>query len=228
MSLWLLTLPLGVATGYLYWRYVWFFRNPSRVAPAGENLVSPADGTVVYVNVVSPHQEVVTIKKGIGATLQDIVKEDLGQTKVSIGIFMSPFNVHYNRIPLAGRVDWVRHHPPINGNRRMTAMQWRTLWGRPPLYRNSLHIIANARTVTRIQGDFQGRDFPYYIVQIAGWSVNGVDSYVTPGESLDKGEIFGLIRIGSQVDLVAPYFPQMEIRVKPGDKVRAGESILIA
>jgi phosphatidylserine decarboxylase len=82
--------------------------------------------------------------------------------------------------------------------------------------------------VTRIQGDWKGNDFPYYIVQIAGWSVNGVDSYVTPGESLDKGEIFGLIRIGSQVDLVAPYFPQMEIRVKPGDKVRAGESILIA
>jgi phosphatidylserine decarboxylase len=65
-------------------------------------------------------------------------------------------------------------------------------------------------------------------VQIAGKSVNGIDSFFGPRDRLDKGNIFGMIRIGSQVDLVVPYTTEMEIRVRPGDRVRAGESILIA
>ena len=105
MNPWLFAPPLALAAGFLYWRYVWFFRNPPRVPPPGENIVSPADGTVVYIRIVKPHQEVVTIKQGLSARLTDIVREDLDQPKLSIGIFMSPFNVHYNRIPLAGRVD---------------------------------------------------------------------------------------------------------------------------
>jgi len=65
-------------------------------------------------------------------------------------------------------------------------------------------------------------------VQIAVKSVKGIDSYVNPGEQVTKGEVFGMIRIGSQVDLVAPLLPEMSIMVQPGDKVRAGETVLIA
>ena len=68
---------------------------------------------------------------------------------------------------------------------------------------------------------------PYYIVQIAGRSVRGIDSYVRVGQLLDKGVTFGMIRIGSQVDLVVPQVAGMQVVVKPGDKVRAGETILI-
>ncbi len=66
-----------------------------------------------------------------------------------------------------------------------------------------------------------------YIVQIAGKSVHGIDSYVKPGQGLAKGDIFGMIRIGSQVDLVVTWVPGMRLRVQPGDKVYAGETILI-
>ncbi len=58
--------------------------------------------------------------------------------------------------------------------------------------------------------------------------MRGIDSYFKPGEEVTKGEVFGMIRIGSQVDLVAPLLPEMNIMVQPGDKVRAGETVLIA
>jgi len=224
---WLLAPPLALAAGFLGWRYIWFFRNPPRVPPPGENIVSPADGTVVYVSLVKPHQEVVTIKQGVSARLTDIVREELDQPKISIGIFMSPFNVHYNRIPLAGRVAAVKHHPAIPHNLPMFVMHWRTLLRRPPFYRHSRHIIQNERMVTRVESIFRGRQICYYIVQIAGWSVAGIDSYVEAGEEVGQGKTFGMIRIGSQVDLVMPYLPDMNLRVKPGDKTRAGETILI-
>lgn len=214
--------------GYLYWRYVWFFRNPPRVPPPGDNLVSPADGTVVYVSLVKPQQEVITIKKGVPARLTDIVREDLDAAKVLIGIFMSPFSVHYNRVPLSGKVEFIRHHPPILKNNCMAPMHWRTLFRRPPFYKNSVHIVNNERTVTKFAAKFKGRSLSYYVVQIAGKSVNGIDSFFGPGDQLSKGNIFGMIRIGSQVDLVVPYNPKMDILVRPGDQVRAGESILIA
>ncbi len=105
-----MVLAAGVA--YCYWRYIWFFRNPLRVPPPGESIVSPADGTVVYVSKVEPRQEVITIKQGLPATLTDIVREDLATPKILIGIFMSPFSVHYNRAPLSGRIKSIRHHPP--------------------------------------------------------------------------------------------------------------------
>lgn len=213
--------------GYLFWRYVWFFRNPERVPPEGENIVSPADGTVVYVTRVEPRQEVITIKQGVQARLTDMVREDLTATKILVGIFMSPFNVHYNRVPLSGRVEFIRHHPPVFKNHCMAPMHWRTLLKWPPLYKNSMHILSNERTVTKIWGNFRGEELPYYIVQIAGRSVRGIDSFAQAGQHLEKGATFGMIRIGSQVDLVVPEVTGMNIIVRPGDRVRAGETILI-
>ena len=228
MNPWLFAPPLTLGAAYLYWRYFWFFRNPSRVPPPGENIVSPADGTVVYTRLIMGNQEVVTVKQGVAVQLADIVREDLDYPKLCIGIFMSPFNVHYNRIPLAGRVASVKHHPPKPANLPMTAMHWRTMLDWPPFHRHSRHIIQNERNVTRIESTYKGCQFPYYVVQIAGWSVNGIDSYVELGEEVSKGKIFGIIRIGSQVDLVLPYLSDMKIMVWPGDRVRAGETILVA
>lgn len=212
---------------FLYWRYVWFFRNPERTVPVGENIVSPADGTVVYVKSVEPGESVISIKKGLSASIKDILREDVDAPKHLIGIFMSPFSVHYNRAPLSGRVEAITHHPANGHNLNMGPMHLRTVLKKEPLYENSVHIVQNERTVTRIRGPFQGRDLCAYIVQIGGLSVNGIDSYFHVGESVDKGQIFGMIRIGSQVDLVIPQHEGMSIRVKPGDSVHAGETILV-
>ncbi len=225
---WLAALPgLGLA-GYGFWRYIWFFRNPPRTAPPGDNLVSPADGTVVYVKEVKPWEPVLSIKQGVKASINDIVQEDLERPRILVGVFMSPFNVHYNRAPLSGAVEFVRHHPPRPVNRHMGHMHWRSIMKRRPIYQNSVHILANERTVTKFTGNFRGEPVSAYVVQIAGKSVHGIDSYLQPGAPVAKGELFGMIRIGSQVDLVVTRLPAMEVKVRPGDKVRAGETVLIA
>ncbi|MFP3869216.1 MAG: phosphatidylserine decarboxylase [Desulfobacteraceae bacterium] len=213
---------------WAYWRYIWFFRNPARTPLPGDNLVSPADGTVVYVKQVQPGEEVMSIKQGVVVRLGDLVRQELAHPQLLIGIFMSPFDVHYNRIPLAGEVEFIRHYPAATENYAMRAMHWRTLCRRPPYYRGSWHILQNERTVTKINSFFKGKIIPQYIVQIAGKAVNGIDSYIAPGQQVDKGAVFGMIRIGSQVDLLVPYLEGMQILVAPGDKVRAGESILIS
>ena len=219
---------IGAAAGaaYLFWRYVWFFRNPRRVAPPGDGLVSAADGTVVYVKEVAPGEEVVSIKQGLAAKLEDIVREDLPAPKLLIGVFMSPFDVHYNRAPLSGNVEFIRHYPGRGRNLHMGAMHWRVLTGRAPYYRGSEHIVQNERTVTKINGRLRGAELNYYVVQIAARTVAGIDCYLRPGEAVARGEIFGMIRVGSQVDVVLPKVHGLQVHVRPGDRVRAGESVL--
>lgn len=216
-----------LAGAYLYWRRVWFFRNPKRVVPIGDHVVSPADGTVVYVRRLMPREDVVMVKKGIVAKLEDILRTDVDGAKWLIGVFMSPFDVHYNRAPLGGRVEEITHYPARGQNRHMTWMHWRTVLKRPPYHAGSHHIYQNERTVTRFTGRLASETLSYYVVQIAGGSVRGIDSFYEPGTAVDQGAIFGMIRIGSQVDLVLPFVEGMRVCVQPGDRVRAGESIIV-
>ncbi len=218
------SLALG---GYLFWRYFWFFRNPIRQIPPGENIVSPADGTVVYAMKVGPGDPVISIKKERKLSVNDIVREDLQRTRLLMGIFMSPFNVHYNRCPVGGAVEFIKHHEPVFKNYHMQSMHWRSVLKKMPLYVNSAHILANERSVTKISSLFRGKGISCYVVQIAGGSVSGIESYVTPGQAVERGRIFGMIRIGSQVDLVVTWEESMQLMVKAGEKVRAGETILV-
>jgi phosphatidylserine decarboxylase len=104
-------------------------------------------------------------------------------------------------------------------------MHLRTLLGCEPYYRNSLHIVRNERMVTKINGSYRGEALPCYVVQIAARSVAGIDSYVQPG--VERGSVFGMIRIGSQVDIVVLWVEGMRVTARPGDRVRAGETIAI-
>ncbi|HEY6239343.1 MAG TPA: phosphatidylserine decarboxylase [Burkholderiales bacterium] len=217
---------LAVVAAYLYWRHFWFFRNPRRVAPRGEGVVSAADGTVVYVKKVEPGEPVISIKRGLSARLADILREDEDLPKLLVGVFMSPFDVHYNRAPLSGTVDFVRHHPGRGPNLHMGAMHWRVFRRQAPFHEGSEHIVQNERTVTKIKGSLKGTEFPCYVVQIAAKTVAGIDSYIKPGAVVERGAIFGMIRVGSQVDVVLPWREGMSVRVKPGDRVRAGETLL--
>jgi phosphatidylserine decarboxylase len=215
------------SVAFLFWRYVWFFRNPPRIVPAGTNIVSPADGTVVYVQDVEPGKPVIVVKQGMSATIRDIAREDIRSSKVLIGVFMSPLDVHYNRAPLGGVVESIRNYPCDKENLHMGIMHFRSLFGLKPYYTNSRHILENERTVTRIRGNHDAGEIGCYVVQIAAKNVNCIESYVPEGGQITKGEIFGMIKIGSQVDTILPNIPGMQIKVRPGDKVRAGESILV-
>ncbi len=222
-----LLLAGALTAAFFYWRYIWFFRDPPRMPPVESGLVSPADGTVVYIRKVGPHEDVVSIKQGVRATIRDLLREDVEGTKLIMGIFMSPFDVHYNRAPLTGTIDFIRRHPARGKNLHMGTMHWRTLMNLEPRYAGSLHIIQNERAVTRFISSYRGQPLPYYVVQIGARTVNGIDSFFSPGEQVERGRTFGMIRIGSQVDLVVPWRAEFETLVHPGDTVRAGETLII-
>ena len=122
-------LLLGAAA-YAFWRYFWFFRDPPRTPPEEAGILSPADGTVVYVRKVAEGEDVVTVKQGVPARIEDILREDLDRTKLVIGIFMSPFDVHYNRAPLGGEIGFIHHHSARGKNLYMGSMHLRIFLSR--------------------------------------------------------------------------------------------------
>ncbi|MGZ5034491.1 MAG: phosphatidylserine decarboxylase [Usitatibacter sp.] len=216
-----------IAAAFLFWRYVWFFRDPPRAPPAAPGLLSPADGTVVYVRRVAPGEPVVVIKQGLAATVRDIMRDDFDRPKLVVGIFMSPFDVHYNRAPLEGTIGFVRRHAALGENAHMGEMHWRSLFDLPPRYQGSMHIVQNERAVTLIEGTYRGAALPCYVVQIGARTVNGIDSYLSPGQHVRRGQTFGMIRVGSQVDMIVPWSDAFEVLVRPGERVIAGETVVV-
>ena len=164
---------------------IYFFRNPNRKIPADENLiVSPADGTV---------QDVVEVDN------DDFVKG----TCRKVIIFLSVFDVHVNRSPIAGEIKIQKY---ICGRFR-------------PAYKDSVGF-ENERHLIGIENE----KLRVTVTQVAGILARRIVSWVTLDDKLEKGELYGLIRFGSCTELVMP--DNVEVLVKKGDKVRGGESII--
>ena len=207
-----------LARAYERW---WFPRDPARTAPHNAAIVAPADGRIVYVAAVEEGLVPISIKRQREIPLQDIVK---GRNRpghgLLIGIFMSPFDVHYQRSPIAGIVREVSYHPAAH-NYVMGSMFLRNLFRIQPMHTRSRHIYANERNVIHIVGS----DDEAFVVQIADQQVNKIDCYVRPGDEVSIGQRIGMIRRGSQVDLfLAGVGPTDLPMVAIGQKVRAGES----
>ncbi|RMF98726.1 MAG: phosphatidylserine decarboxylase family protein [Acidobacteria bacterium] len=120
-----------------------------------------------------------------------------------ISVFLSPLDVHINRAPIAGRVKKVIYKP----GRKMPATSEQASHLNE---RNSL-IIENER-ITVI------------CTQIAGILARRIVCWKKPGDNLEKGERFGLIKFGSRTDVLMP--SSVEITVKVGDRVKGGETII--
>ena len=164
---------------------IYFFRNPDRQIPADESLiVSPADGRV---------QDVVELDG------DDFVKSPCRK----VIIFLSVFDVHVNRSPIAGEIKIQKY---ICGRFR-------------PAYKDSVGF-ENERHLIGIEND----KLRVTVTQVAGILARRIVSYVTLDDKLEKGELYGLIRFGSCTEIVMP--SNVEVTVKKGDKVRGGESII--
>ncbi len=172
----------GVVTLFI----TWFFRNPARTIPPGENLiVSPGDGMVVAVESEFEHRY-------------------LKEQSIRISIFLNVFDVHINRMPVGGTVHDIVYQP----GKFMMANQPEASSG-------------NEQNAVMIETPTQQR---VLCVQVAGLLARRIVCWVQPGETAVPGERFGLIRFGSRMDT---YFPvNSRIRVKVGDCVKGGESIL--
>lgn len=176
---------LTIGFGIIFLFNFYFFRDPDRDIPQGDNLIlSPADGTVIQICEVD---EPYYFKKKVRR----------------ISIFLSVFNVHVNRVPISGKVDFYKY---IKGKFLVAFADKAS--------------ESNEQTVIGIQNS-KGK---VLFKQIAGIIARRIICNITNEDSVVAGERFGLIRYGSRADVFIP--DNVEIKVKLNDKVLGGESVI--
>jgi len=176
---------LAILLGILTAGVVLFFRDPHRdILVDKSTIVSPADGKVMGVDIVEE-------------------REFFNSKVKKITIFLSVFDVHINRSPIAGEVSEVHY----------SAGKFL------PAYK------AEAGTLNEKNKIFiKGEKFNAIVVQIAGFVARRIVCRVQPGMNLEKGQKLGLIRFGSCTELYIPL--GAELLVKKGDRVKGGETIM--
>ena len=177
--LWWLAIPLALLAAFM----AYFFRDPRREVPGEDGVVvSPADGRVTRVEKLAPGE---------------------AGSPTLVSIFLSPFHVHINRSPIAGKILDVTY---TKG--RFTSAT-----------RNEASLVNEQNTLT-----IEGERMTVVCKQIAGVLARRIVCWKRAGESLEVGERFGLIKFGSRTDLVLP--PEVELEVAVGHRVRGGATVI--
>ncbi|WP_420236551.1 phosphatidylserine decarboxylase family protein [Telmatobacter bradus] len=162
--------------------FLWFFRDPERTAPTAAGLiVSPADGTVT---------ETVRIQTAEGE-------------RQRISIFLSVFNVHVNRAPIAGVLSRVQYKK----GKYLNAM-------------NPASAEENEQTIVTIAGD--GMQVTFKL--IAGLLARRIVFHLKEGDRVERGQRVALIKFGSRADVILP--SEAAVQVKVGDKVKGAVTVL--
>jgi phosphatidylserine decarboxylase len=214
------TLLAVIPALYLYWRHVWFYRDPERQTPIEAGAIySPADGTVLYVKRVTGDEPPVSLKKGREVPLDRFLgNAGIRRSGYLIGIYMHPSGVHVNRSPIAGTVRAVEHKP---GSNLPMILTWlRTNLGLRPFEADAAYLLTNERNIIWLSGFVD-----VLVVQIADIWVSRVECWVGAGETVSAGQRIGMIRFGSQVDLFVADEGVL-IVAGVGQKVIAGETVL--
>ena len=164
-----------------------FFRNPSRNTVKNANhIIAPADGKVV---VIEEAEE----------------PEYFKGKRMQISIFMSPFNVHVNRMPAAGKISFFKYHPG----------KYLVAW-------HPKSSTENERTTVVVKTQ-SGTEVLFR--QIAGALARRIKWYVKEGDVLDQGQEFGFIKFGSRVDIYLPLDAKVKVKI---DEVTTGGETVIA
>ncbi len=177
-----------------------FFRDPVRKIPEGGNLViAPADGTV---------RDIELIKN------EDLESEEMrslfaGQDVLRIGIFLSVLSVHVNRAPVAMKVSFRKYKQGAFHDARDAAA----------IQENEAMTIGGT-------GTLNGTEFPVALKQVTGAIARRIVCPVEAGRELAIGEIYGMLKFGSRTELFLPARGGFELKVKIGDSVAGGSSII--
>jgi len=164
---------------------LYFFRDPDRTSPQLENVIlSPADGKVLLIKKVESNKYV------SGEAWQ-------------VSIFMSPLNVHVNRIPITGKIELANY---IKGE-----------------YLVAFHDKADERN-ERSEFGILSKFGKVFFTQVAGFVARRIVYEIKEGDDVKMGTRFGMIKFGSRCDVIVN--TDWELKVKENDIVTAGESIL--
>tara|TARA_R110002012_G_scaffold315450_1_gene529281 strand:+ start:547 stop:1266 length:720 start_codon:yes stop_codon:yes gene_type:complete len=214
-------LPIGELSN------TFFFRDPLRPTYIDNNhFYSPADGTILYQKMVLPGEQVLEIK-GIDYTLQDVMGDkDYNQPSLVIGIFMSFYDVHINRIPYSGIIKYKRLEPIESTNKPMLAVE-KDILNKVINPNNMDYLKYNERVLNTIYNS--SLNYTYHVIQIADEDVNVIAPFKQQGDLCTQNERFSLIRWGSQVDLVLPLDKRFsfELLLKETMHINAGLDQLI-
>jgi phosphatidylserine decarboxylase len=165
---------------------LYFFRNPERTVFPDENAIyAPADGKIVVIE-------------------QMIEREYFNEQRIQISIFMSPLNVHVNRVPVSGKVMYFKYH---EGN-------YKVAW-------HPKSSILNERTSVVLKNS-NGQEL--LLRQIAGAMARRIVCYAKEGNSMQQGQDLGFIKFGSRVDILLPL--NSKIKVNIGDHVRGNKTVI--
>ncbi len=196
----ILILIAVLVLGFLLYYQVWFLRDPEREIPKGNNIVSPADGEVVAIKEYKDNK--LDVRKGLFGIVRTFTK-DVAKEGYMISIFMSMYDVHVNRAPIAGIVKSVI---PSKGK--------------------FFHARSTCSTYENenVQILIQKGNLKVKIIQIAGKFARRIVPFVTENQKIEKGQRVGMIKFGSQVTMILP--KNIILQIKEGEQVFAGKSII--
>jgi len=206
-----------------------FFRDPMR--PTYSDLsyfFSPADGIIIYQKQVGPDEPIVEIK-GKPYSIQDSLRDkDYKSESLVIGIFMTFFDVHVNRVPYPGQLSYKELDPIDTFNHPMLEVEKHILKELRIPSETLEYLHHNQRMVNRIWSSELAQ--PYYVLQIADYDVDCITPFdLKQNQAAAQGERFSQVRYGSQVDLIVPLSSRFEFTAlqKNGHHVEAGIDPLI-
>lgn len=206
-----------------------FFRDPSRPTFSDtSHFYSPADGVILYQERVDPDQCIVDIK-GVPYSLQDAMRDDgYDRPSLVIGVFMTFYDVHINRVPFAGRLSYKQLEPIDTFNHPMLEVEKSLLEDLRVDMGSAVYLRRNQRMVNRVYAP-QLRQW-YYILQIADYDVDSITPFeLKQNWPCDQGHRFSQIRFGSQVDLIIPMSDRYDfvLTQETGTHVEAGVDTLV-
>jgi phosphatidylserine decarboxylase len=207
----------------------YFFRDPSRpMFSDSDYFFSPADGIIIYQREVQPSDCIVDIK-GKAYSLRSAMQDDgFDQPCLVIGVFMTMYDVHINRLPYAGLLSYRQLDAISTFNMPMLDIEHSLVDDLSIDHSRAEYLHTNQRMINRVYApDLQQY---YYILQIADYDVDCITPFqLNQNAILSQNQRFSQIRFGSQVDLIVPlsewyrWEPVQEI----GTHVEAGIDPLI-
>ncbi|WAL63850.1 phosphatidylserine decarboxylase [Amycolatopsis cynarae] len=207
-----------------------FFRDPARSAFVDPGLFfAPADGVVLYASVVEPDEAILDVK-GRSYSLQEAIRDPFyDRASLVVGIFMTFFDVHVNRVPYSGFLSYREFDPLDTENHPMLDLEQDIMENLRIPHERAGYLHHNQRMVNRI--DVPALGIPYYVLQVADYDVDAITPFtLKQNQPCQQGERFSQIRYGSQVDLIVPLSARHRFTalVSPREHVEAGVDPIVA